>query len=103
MIDLSKLGITPEPYKLTIYDHGGSRMYREVGNDRDLIMDTYGPEANARLYSAAPEMLDALIEVVIEYEFVKGIDVFDPTIEKCRDAIGAAGGKAWAEIKALLS
>ncbi len=101
-----KLGITPGPYTHIIYDHGGSRLYREEGENRNLICDTYGQKENALCFRQAPEMLEALIvqaemwELIIKHNperFVK-----DKQYYQAIDAIEKATGKTWPEIKQLI-
>ncbi len=90
---LEKLGITPGPYTHIIYDHGGSRLYREEGGNRNLICDTYGQKENALCFSQAPEMLKALIDIATGKKMHFDI----------RSVIEKATGKPWPEIKDLLN
>jgi len=92
---IEKLGITPGPWTSRrgciagIFD-GGMTMYDGWYNEPD--------EADLRLMTAAPEMLEALItfrdDISAEAEEESGIYI-DDIIEK-------ATGKTWAEVKELL-
>lgn len=64
---MSSLKHTPGPWKFNIKKENG--LYQISGENGSQIGRLWGnkyTDANARLISAAPEMLDALIEYVIE-------------------------------------
>ncbi len=94
---IEKLGITPGPYIHIIYDHGGSRLYREEGGNRNLICDTYGQKENALCFSQAPEMLEALIKQELSHEKCNAVS--EPIVK----LIEKATGTTWPEIKDLLN
>lgn len=56
---------TTEHIKRARYDHGGGRMYRETGNDRDLILDVYD-EGDREFYFNALEDMEFLLSKVRE-------------------------------------
>ncbi len=103
-----KLGITPGPYIHNIYDHGGSRLYREEGENRNLICDTYGQKENALCFRQAPEMLEALIDTTIKLEeenLAHNWDKICPAMTKMWrniTVIEKATDKSWPEIKQLI-
>ncbi len=97
---IDKLGITPGPYTHIIYDHGGSRLYREEGGNRNLICDTYGQKENALCFSQAPEMLMwiiGMIQSADNNDMVKAAKL----LELGPELIEKATDKPWPEIKEL--
>lgn len=55
---MSEVKFTPGPWKRTLYDHGGSRIYGGE-DDSELIADTYS-KGNSDIIFAAPDMHAAL-------------------------------------------
>lgn len=110
---LEKLGITPGPWKTRQEVDGG---YAEtetwIVNDKKGIAKTTNQtrgqyfrgskeehEANAKLISAAPEMLYSLIVDIILYDFENENLHYSPIIENNRKIVEKATGKTWQEIK----
>jgi len=94
---IEKLGITPGPWTSRrgciagIFD-GGMAMYDGWYNEPD--------EADLRLMTAAPEMLEALIELTnIHPANITGMISW---WDKAYEIIEKATGKTWAEIKELI-
>ena len=100
---IEKLGITPGPWKLSqfkrdSYISGPTGKYSNVicQPPRYLENGYYPWDVNKQLIVAAPELLEALIDSVIYYDFD------NPDMCKKICIIQKATGKSWEEIKALL-
>jgi hypothetical protein len=77
-------GVTPGPWEATL---GASGM-TAVEADNGTIVASYVSEADARLIASAPDLLEALIEVVAIAD--RKTDAFD----RARAAIAKATGEA---------
>ena len=90
---MNKIGITPGPWR--VERTGDNMPYIETEDGEENIAcimsfnDPGGVEANARLISAAPELLEAVIGF---RQMLTRSEYLDPIIEK-------ATGKPWEEIK----
>ena len=67
-----------------------------INGSNDTYNDSYeGAKANARLMAAAPELLNALEEMVLNFEDIAGnhCDDCEELIEKAKQAIAKARGE----------
>jgi hypothetical protein len=104
MID--KLWITPGPWKLIDK--------RQVGDKNDAIIATVWwtgnkgskckaeAEQDAKLVSAAPEMLEALIENMMDWERTVGDENKLEDMRRTLEAIEKATGMSWQEVKEII-
>lgn len=100
---IEKLGITPGPLVATKNDEGflDGHIETQSGN---MVAETYC-DADALLYTAAPDMLEALIDWVIEYQNHWSISDGKLNTDKhCKgdiNIIQKATGKTWEELEKL--
>lgn len=88
---IEKLGITPGPWTAEDTKRDGSTLIN-AGDYNVCACDIQ----EAHIIAAAPQMLEALIEM--------GMENTDYTSrhDRCRKAIESATGKSWEEIKTLM-
>ena len=94
---VEKLGITPGPWEAE-----GPGF---VGPKDSPIVECSGTSEDCFLIAAAPEMLEALIDLTIHIEetyYMRESDRKKDYPLDCMKAIQSATGKTWEEIKELL-
>jgi hypothetical protein len=107
---IEKLGISNSPWEIKEistfrYDKFNGKRRYVSSNGKGVCGST--KKENANLIAAAPEMLEALIDMLMEFQDYWGIEDEDMCTEinpilKSLQAIQKATGKSWEEIKALL-
>ena len=99
MTILEKLGITPGPWKVEIEDElYGDQVFiihpETECDETTICVSNYGLP-NAKLMAKAPEMLEALIDLLIDK------NNYSYMYEECVEIIESATGKTWDEIKGM--
>lgn len=91
---------TPGPWKTTHSEVNGYRVSDSTGWGVAVVLKDTNDEANARLIAAAPQMLEALEELVElkDHRHSLPVEIYQESREKawnkCRAAIAAAKGRA---------
>lgn len=95
---------TPGPWRRTVYEHGGSRIFAGDERYQNLIADTY-QRGDADLFFYAPELLEALKTALLliengdfsngvgEYGQDEGVTMTAPLIAQIEAAIAKAEGR----------
>ena len=90
---LEEMGYNSSSYYIRGSSESGDRLTIGKGAVAHIPRSTVNPmEANARLIAAAPELLEALAEIVSAADG-RGWDQLDPSFSKARSAIAKATGR----------
>jgi hypothetical protein len=105
---IEKLGITPGPWEWNGFAgiHGSDVECTRCANvyvEGEIELSQEEADANARLISAAPEMLEALIENMMDWERTVGDENKLEDMRRTLDAIEKATGRTWQEVKEVIS
>ena len=103
---IEKFGITPGPWDTNLEDLNDLCIYDSNG---EWIANLDSNIANARLIATAPEMLEALIEIIADCETSQISSAFDKEgrkyffsiCQKYITIIEKATGKKWEDVKAI--
>jgi hypothetical protein len=95
---IEKLGITPGPW-VPDFDE-----YDDINAGKNLVACSIANRKDTKLIAAAPEMLEALIEFVMDVEEAYGLsrEDFLKNTKPVLNLIEKATGKTWEEIKDLI-